>query len=114
MTEGSIIRGLVVLASEPRAMTVVNVVGPLDLAKLSELEGKFGIPRWDLMTGPKVDDDGSSNNDKPAEKKPPQPEAQPNNDQSKVVVRDVTAEKRTEKKQPPKLIRNTEKPPKEQ
>jgi hypothetical protein len=111
MTEGSIIRGLVVLAAEPKAMTVVNVVGPLDLSKLSELEGKFGIPKWDLMTGPKIDEN-SGEVEKPAEKKPPQPEAQPNNDQSKVVIKDVTTEKRAEKK-PPKLIRNSEKPPKE-
>lgn len=112
MTEGSIIRGLVVLAAEPKAMTVVNVVGPLDLAKLSELEGRFGIPKWDLMTGPKIDD--GSDSDKPADKKPPRPEDPPSADQSKVVIKDVTADKRAEKKQPPKLIRNSEKPPKEQ
>ncbi len=114
MTEGSIIRGLVVLASEPKAMTVVNVVGPLDLSKLSELEGRFGIPRWELMTGPKIDDGGGEHEKPPVEKKPPQPEAQPNGDQSKIVIKDATTEKRTEKKQPPKLIRNSEKPPKEQ
>lgn len=111
MTEGSIIRGLVVLAAEPKAMTVVNVVGPLDLAKLSELEGRFGIPKWDLMTGPKMDD--GTDNEKPAQK-PPRPEDQPGADQSKIVIKDVTADKRAEKKQPPKLIRNSEKPPKEQ
>ena len=112
MTEGSIIRGLVVLAAEPKAMTVVNVVGPLDLAKLSELEGRFGIPKWDLMTGPKIDD-GSGDTEKPVQK-PPRPEDQPGAEQSKIVVKDVTADKRAEKKQPPKLIRNSEKPPKEQ
>jgi len=112
MTEGSIIRGLVVLAAEPKAMTVVNVVGPLDLSKLSELEGRFGIPKWDLMTGPKIDD-GGSDHEKPAQK-PPRPEDQPSGDQSKIVIKDVTADKRAEKKQPPKLIRNSEKPPKEQ
>lgn len=111
MTEGSIIRGLVVLAAEPKAMTVVNVVGPLDLSKLSELEGKFGIPRWDLMTGPKIDD-GGEEHEKPSDKKPPQPDAQSSADQNKIVIKDAT-DKRTEKK-PPKLIRNTEKPPKEQ
>ncbi|HJQ68394.1 MAG TPA: DUF4252 domain-containing protein [Blastocatellia bacterium] len=114
MTEGSIIRGLAVLAAEPKALTVVNVVGPIDISKLSELEGKFGIPRWELMTGPKVDDGGGSDNEKPAEKKPPRPEDPQADDQGKVAVKDVTTVKRAEKKQPPKLIRNSEKPPKEQ
>jgi hypothetical protein len=112
MTEGSIIRGLVVLAAEPKAMTVVNVVGPLDLSKLSQLEGKFGIPKWDLMTGPKIDE-GGEEHEKSSEKKPPQPADQPENEQSKIVIKDVTKDSRAEKK-PPKLIRNSEKPPKEQ
>jgi Domain of unknown function (DUF4252) len=112
MTEGSIIRGLVVLASEPKAMTVVNVVGPLDLSKLSQLEGKFGIPKWDLMTGPKIDE-GGEEHEKPVEKKPPQTEAQQNNEQGKIIIKDITRDNRAEKK-PPKLIRNSEKPPKEQ
>ena len=48
MSEGSIIRGLAVLATESKALTVVNIVGPIDLEKLSQLEGKFGIPSLDL------------------------------------------------------------------
>ena len=66
MSEGAIIKGLAVLAVEPRALTVVNVVGPIDIEKLSQLEGKFGIPRLDLVTG-----GDSEDKDKPAEKKPP-------------------------------------------
>ena len=68
MTEGAIIKGLAVLAVEPRALTVVNVVGPIDIEKLSQLEGKFGIPRLDLVTGP---DTGEKPAEKPAEKRPP-------------------------------------------
>jgi hypothetical protein len=49
MSEGSIIRGLAVVATEARALTVVNIVGPIDLEKLSQLEGKFGIPSLDLI-----------------------------------------------------------------
>jgi hypothetical protein len=49
MSEGSIIRGLAVLATESKALTVVNIVGPIDLEKLSQLEGKFGIPSLDLI-----------------------------------------------------------------
>jgi hypothetical protein len=36
--------GLAVLAAEPREIAVVNIVGPVDLATLTELGGKFGIP----------------------------------------------------------------------
>jgi hypothetical protein len=54
MSEGSIIKGLAVLAAESRAFTVVNIVGPIDLAKLAELEGKFGIPHFGLEQIPGV------------------------------------------------------------
>ncbi len=36
---------LAVLAAEPRELTVVNLVGPLDLKSLGALEGQLGIPR---------------------------------------------------------------------
>lgn len=42
---GDNIDGFVILAAEPRELTVVNIVGALDLAKLSKLGGKFGIPK---------------------------------------------------------------------
>ncbi|HXG68073.1 MAG TPA: DUF4252 domain-containing protein [Blastocatellia bacterium] len=51
MTQGSVIKGLAVLAAEPRALTVVNIVGPIDVEKLSQLQGRFGIPRFDLEQG---------------------------------------------------------------
>jgi len=38
-------QGLVIIASEPRQFTIVNIVGAIDLAKLHQLEGKFGIPK---------------------------------------------------------------------
>jgi len=38
-------RGLAVIAAEPREFTIVNIVGAIDLAKLHQLEGHFGIPR---------------------------------------------------------------------
>jgi|SRR5882724_772362 len=43
-TAGDQINGLVVLSVEPREFTVVNIVGPIDLEKLSKLEGQFGVP----------------------------------------------------------------------
>lgn len=41
---GDRITGLVVIAAEPRELTVVNIVGPIDIEKLAALEGQFGIP----------------------------------------------------------------------
>lgn len=38
-------RGLAIIAVEPRELTIVNIVGAIDLAKLHRLEGHFGIPR---------------------------------------------------------------------
>ena len=42
---GDKINGLVIVAAEPREFTVVNIVGNIDVEKLSRLEGEFGIPR---------------------------------------------------------------------
>ena len=36
--------GLVIIASEPKELTIVNIVGQVDLEKLRQLQGKFGIP----------------------------------------------------------------------
>ena len=41
---GEQITGLAVLSIEPKEFTVVNIVGPIDLDKLSKLEGQFGVP----------------------------------------------------------------------
>lgn len=39
------VHGLVIISAEPRELTLVNLVGPVDIDKLSSLEGEFGIPR---------------------------------------------------------------------
>jgi Domain of unknown function (DUF4252) len=44
MQTGGQISGLAVIAAEPKEITFVNIVGPVDLQKLSELEGQFGVP----------------------------------------------------------------------
>lgn len=44
MSKNDEIRGLAIISAGPRQLTVVNIVGPIDLRKLSELEGHFGIP----------------------------------------------------------------------
>lgn len=69
MSEGSVIKGLAVLAAEPKALTVVNVVGSIDLAKLRDIEGKFGIPKFGLEQIPGVTVNEKPK-DKPETKKP--------------------------------------------
>jgi len=41
--------GLAVLSVEPREVTLVNIVGTIDLEQLRSLQGKFGVP--DLKMG---------------------------------------------------------------
>jgi Zn-dependent alcohol dehydrogenase len=53
MTEASIIKGIAVVAAEPRELTVVNVVGPIDVDRLSRLQGQFGIPSLELGDKPR-------------------------------------------------------------
>ena len=43
-TAGDQISGLAVLSVNAKEFTVVNIVGPIDLEKLSKLEGQFGVP----------------------------------------------------------------------
>ena len=49
--EGDKIMGLAILSAQPKELVVVNIVGPIDIEKLSQLEGKFGIPELDIRIG---------------------------------------------------------------
>jgi hypothetical protein len=40
--------GLAIISSDPRAFTIVNIVGSIDLQKLHQLEGKLGVPKLQL------------------------------------------------------------------
>jgi hypothetical protein len=40
--------GIAIIASEPRQFTIVNIVGAIDLRKLHQLEGRFGVPKLQL------------------------------------------------------------------
>ena len=40
---GEQVNGLAVLHSDEKELTVVNIVGPVDLDKLAQLEGQFGV-----------------------------------------------------------------------
>ncbi|HZH31294.1 MAG TPA: DUF4252 domain-containing protein [Pyrinomonadaceae bacterium] len=62
MTATGSIDGIAILALEPKRLTFVNIVGRIDLEKLSQLEGQFGIP--ELGIGSTGDDKDS----KPAKK----------------------------------------------
>jgi hypothetical protein len=42
---GGRVGGIVVIAAEPGELSVVNIVGPIDLQKINELQGVLGIPR---------------------------------------------------------------------
>jgi len=48
--DGGKVLGMAILSVEPTEFTVVNIVGPIDIDKLSRLEGKMGIPRLELDT----------------------------------------------------------------
>jgi hypothetical protein len=50
MNAGDAVQGLAILAAEPKELTVVNIVGPIDIEKISALEGNFGIPKLNLET----------------------------------------------------------------
>jgi hypothetical protein len=53
MTNGSQVGGLVVIAAETKELTVVNVLGDVNLEKLTKLEGNFGVPDLDIDDAPK-------------------------------------------------------------
>lgn len=40
--------GVAIIAAEPRQLTIVNIVGSIDLAKLAQLQGQFGVPKVGL------------------------------------------------------------------
>jgi hypothetical protein len=51
MLEGEMIKGIAILVVDPRELVFVNIIGPIDPEKISQLnllEGRFGIPRIGL------------------------------------------------------------------
>jgi Domain of unknown function (DUF4252) len=52
--------GLAIISANPKELTIVNIVGKIDLDELSELGGNLGVPRIDLekpKPAPKKDND---------------------------------------------------------
>lgn len=37
--------GIAIVAAQPLQLTIVNIVGPIDLARLAQLQGQFGVPK---------------------------------------------------------------------
>ena len=57
--QGDDVRGMAVLHSDEKELTVVNIVGPVNLDKLAQLEGQFGVPELGIeqqKTKPKNDE----------------------------------------------------------
>lgn len=58
------IKGLAIICADPKELTVVNIVGPINLDKLAELDGEMGVPRLGLVHSgkdPKEPKDGKDN-----------------------------------------------------
>jgi hypothetical protein len=51
MTSTGSIDGIAILALEPKRLTLVNIVGNINLDMLSQLEGQFGIPEIGISAG---------------------------------------------------------------
>ena len=52
LMSGDRVGGLVVLSSEAKELTVINLVGAIDLDKLARLQGQFGVPDLELERPP--------------------------------------------------------------
>lgn len=53
LRNGDRTEGVAIIATEPRELTIVNIVGSIDLSKLAQLQGQFGVPKVGLtLNGP--------------------------------------------------------------
>lgn len=48
LRNGDRTEGVAIIATEPRELTIVNIVGSIDLSKLAQLQGQFGVPKVGL------------------------------------------------------------------
>lgn len=69
LKQGDKIAGMAILVAEPTELTVVNIVGFIDVDKLGKLEGHFGIPDEDHHHYRKNRNDNAT---PPADKSAPQ------------------------------------------
>lgn len=54
---GDAVGGLAVLHTDDKELTVVNIVGPVDLDKLAKLEGQLGVPELGIESPKKSKND---------------------------------------------------------
>ena len=47
--------GIVIISAEPRELTFISIVGPIDVNQLADLGGEFGIPKLNPRSLPKKD-----------------------------------------------------------
>jgi hypothetical protein len=52
--QGDNVIGVAIISADPKELTIVNIIGLIDLEKVRQLEGQFGIPKLDLGEGSKV------------------------------------------------------------
>lgn len=45
---GNVVNGIALLATEPKQLSVIQIIGSIDLEKLTRLSGKFGIPSIEI------------------------------------------------------------------
>ena len=62
-TEGGQITGLAIIVTDPKELTIVNIVGSIRPEDIRDLGGHMGIPKIDIGTG-KPDKDKSDKKDK--------------------------------------------------
>ena len=54
---GDNVAGMAVLHNDEKELTVVNIVGPVNLDKLAQLEGQFGVPELGIEQQKKKNDE---------------------------------------------------------
>lgn len=63
-TEGSQIAGLVIIVTDPKELTIVNIVGSIRPEDLRDLGGHMGIPKIDIGSDKDKDKNKNKNKDK--------------------------------------------------
>jgi hypothetical protein len=77
-SKGDAIDGVAIIAAEPQEVSVVNIVGPIDINALSKLSGSFGIPKIDTPVF-RTDKKATT---KPQRKAQPKPEEKDDDDEN--------------------------------
>jgi len=52
-SDGNQVNGLVIIAADPKELTIVSIIGAIKPEDLRELGGNFGIPRFEVGVGHK-------------------------------------------------------------